>query len=356
MEMVKKERDYLFDNYKVFLIFLVVIGHFIEPSYTNNGFLYTLKWFIFSFHMPAFIFISGYFSKRELPLKDLVWKLAVPYLVYEVIYYLLYTLILHKPTSLDLLCPKFSLWYILALFVWRAFTPYVKKIPCHMILAIAAGLLIGCSDIKDNFLSIPRILVYYPFFLAGIHFQKEMVQRLRDRTMRILSACGVLAFTAYLIFDPFHKAYLPKIFYGRYNYDFLGQTTEEGILWRLFCYVIGFGLTFAFLALISAKQGPFSYIGARTMGIYLFHGLVYSCLKGTPLLKNVDTLPESLLLVTCCAALTLFLSAPLFTAFTNKVSNLRLSSRKLPAAPHLPTAPKLPSPERRFQNPPRKYV
>lgn len=64
METVKKERDYLFDNYKVFLIFLVVIGHFIEPSYTNNEFLYTLKWFIFSFHMPAFIFISGYFSKR----------------------------------------------------------------------------------------------------------------------------------------------------------------------------------------------------------------------------------------------------------------------------------------------------
>lgn len=32
METVKKERDYLFDNYKVFLIFLVVIGHFIEPS------------------------------------------------------------------------------------------------------------------------------------------------------------------------------------------------------------------------------------------------------------------------------------------------------------------------------------
>lgn len=113
METVKKQRDYLYDNYKAFLIFLVVIGHFIEPAYTNHEFLYTLKWFIFAFHMPAFIFISGYFSKRELPFKDLVCKLAVPYLVYEVIYYLLYTVFLHKPATLDLLCPKFSLWYIL---------------------------------------------------------------------------------------------------------------------------------------------------------------------------------------------------------------------------------------------------
>ena len=68
METVKKQRDYLYDNYKAFLIFLVVIGHFIEPAYTNHEFLYTLKWFIFAFHMPAFIFISGYFSKRELTL------------------------------------------------------------------------------------------------------------------------------------------------------------------------------------------------------------------------------------------------------------------------------------------------
>ena len=61
-----KQRDYLFDNYKALLIVLVVMGHFIEPCYRNNEFLYTLKWLIVSFHMPAFIFISGYFSSLEL--------------------------------------------------------------------------------------------------------------------------------------------------------------------------------------------------------------------------------------------------------------------------------------------------
>lgn len=66
MESKNRQRDYLFDNYKVLLIILVIIGHFTEPSYHNNDFLYILKWLIVSFHMPAFIFISGYFSKREL--------------------------------------------------------------------------------------------------------------------------------------------------------------------------------------------------------------------------------------------------------------------------------------------------
>lgn len=81
-----KQRDYLFDNYKALLIILVVIGHFIEPAYKNNTLLYTLKWLIFSFHMPAFIFISGYFSKRELSFGTLVRKLAVPYVIYELLY------------------------------------------------------------------------------------------------------------------------------------------------------------------------------------------------------------------------------------------------------------------------------
>ena len=62
--MSTKSRNYFLDNYKALLIVLVVIGHFIEPCYENNDFLTILKWVIFSFHMPAFIFISGFFSKN----------------------------------------------------------------------------------------------------------------------------------------------------------------------------------------------------------------------------------------------------------------------------------------------------
>ena len=73
------QREYLFDNYKVLLILLVVIGHFIEPSNDQNPFLYELKWGIVAFHMPAFIFISGYFSKRIPSLKKMLCGLVIPY-------------------------------------------------------------------------------------------------------------------------------------------------------------------------------------------------------------------------------------------------------------------------------------
>ena len=60
--MEKKERDYYFDNLKAVLIFLVVLGHFLLPIH-DNAVLVILKRLIYVFHMPLFVFVSGYFAK-----------------------------------------------------------------------------------------------------------------------------------------------------------------------------------------------------------------------------------------------------------------------------------------------------
>lgn len=326
-----KQRDYLFDNYKALLIVLVVIGHFIDLNYNNNGFLYTLKWLIVSFHMPAFLFISGYFSKKTASAGTLVRKLIVPYFVYEAIYYLLYTLILHKETKLYLLFPKFSLWYILALFFYRLAAPYIRKIPHYMVVSIVAGLLIGCSDMPSNFLSLPRILVFYPFFLAGMAFNRDTLTRLQNKTCRIIASAGILAFLTFLIFDPYHKKLSPKIFYGRYNYDYLGQTNIEGMLCRLICYAVGFLMTFGIMLFIYEKKTFYSYLGGRTMAIYLFHGLIFSCLKfGTNILPNVNTAPETILLLIFCLGLVWIFSAPPPSIFVGAIANIHLPRRNKP--------------------------
>ena len=71
-------------------------------------------------------------------MKKLVSGLVIPYFVYELIYYLLYTLFLDKETKLYLTRPKFTLWYLMALFVWRIAAPFVRKIPFHLPLSILA--------------------------------------------------------------------------------------------------------------------------------------------------------------------------------------------------------------------------
>ena len=59
-----KERDYLWDNIKALLIFFVVAGHVLEMNPVKCEFALGVDAFIYSFHMPAFVFASGFFSKN----------------------------------------------------------------------------------------------------------------------------------------------------------------------------------------------------------------------------------------------------------------------------------------------------
>lgn len=326
-----KPRNYFFDNYKAFLIFLVLVGHFIEPCHTNSPVLNILKWVIFSFHMPAFIFISGYFSKKEMPLERLLQKLAVPYFVFELLYYLLYVFVIHKDTGLYLNRPKFSLWYLMALFFWRIATPYFRKIPGNLFIAFTAGILIGFSHL-GNFFSIPRTLFFYPFFLAGYYFREEWFVFLKKNGPKLFAGLAALTAALLAVTEGLNLKLSPLIFYGRYAYDETGAAGWSGVLVRLMCYGISFLALFALCSLIPGKKHFFSILGMRTMPIYLFHGLVYSVLKATPLLKNVNTLAETLLLLGFCALLSFALATDLPYRFVTWISDFSFRPPKPPAA------------------------
>lgn len=320
---VIRTREYLFDNYKALLILLVVCGHFIEPSseYDQNPLFYNLKWGIYSFHMPAFVFISGYFSKKKASLKKLCTSIMIPYFVYEVLYYLLYQL-LDKETDFYFARPKFSLWYLMALFVWKLAAPAVQKIPGHMILSVAAGILVGFTEL-DNLFSIPRILYFFPFFLAGQKFDSSILTRLRTPAV-FRGALAVLGiYLVFLFTDNFHTALTPKIFYGRYSYAEMGFAGIQGAGIRLLCYALSSLLLFLFFLVLPRRQTFFSCLGEKTMPIYICHGFIFSAFKyGTELLNSVAGPEESLALLLFCIFLVWLLSRKFFCQITEKISHL----------------------------------
>ena len=61
-----RNNNYFIDNLKVILIFLVVFGHLIERYIDTNSTLLGVYMFIYTFHMPLFIFVSGFLSKKHL--------------------------------------------------------------------------------------------------------------------------------------------------------------------------------------------------------------------------------------------------------------------------------------------------
>jgi hypothetical protein len=79
-------RDPWFDNAKMALVTLVVVGHAwtLLPYDTLDDHLYD---FLYAWHVPAFVFVTGYLSQRFAYTKARTWQLfctvVVPYIVFE---------------------------------------------------------------------------------------------------------------------------------------------------------------------------------------------------------------------------------------------------------------------------------
>lgn len=320
-----KQRDYLFDNYKAFLIVLVVVGHFIEVASEDNVAMGTTKWIIFSFHMPAFVFISGYFSKKAQGLYRLVQQLLIPYLVFEILYYLLYTVVIGKETQLALLYPKFSLWYLLAMFMWKIITPLFQKVPAHTWIAFVVGLAVGASSLDDNYLTLPRMFTFYPFFLMGVDLDRGLIDRLREKVTRMQAFGIFLLINGLLAWVACKSTLSVKIFYGRYDYEYLGLTDVQGVMLRAVCYLISILMIFIVAVMIPGAKQNFSGLGQKTMSVYLFHGLLFAVFRcGEAWYQSMGYIIEDTIIFEACAGTVWLLSRKPFVRFTDRITHLRL--------------------------------
>ena len=77
------QRDYSLDNIRFVLIFSVVFAHLLEVCPPFGGSLQIYK-FLYSFHMPAFVFLFGYHAKFA-P-KAIVYRWFFPYIIFQCAY------------------------------------------------------------------------------------------------------------------------------------------------------------------------------------------------------------------------------------------------------------------------------
>lgn len=60
-----KQRESYWDNIKGLLILLTVFAHILFQLQDNSPFINGTVDYIYMFHMPAFVYVSGYFGKSE---------------------------------------------------------------------------------------------------------------------------------------------------------------------------------------------------------------------------------------------------------------------------------------------------
>jgi fucose 4-O-acetylase-like acetyltransferase len=280
------ERDYYFDNAKCALMLLVVFGHFLRPYIDNVLWVHSLYIWIFFFHMPAFIFISGYFAKKfheQGYLKKITKKLLLPYLIFQLLYSVYYYFLYQKDSiEFDLLTPQWSLWFLISLFSWNLLLWIFAKIPKHISLLLALLLGVGAGMIEaEKWLSISRTFTFFPFFLLGFFLQKNDIERLFTWRVRFIS---LFVLVGMFIMIHFGFPDLPQEWlYGSKSYDTLGVPEEKGIFVRLVIYSASTLMMMSFLSLIPNRRFSFSVLGARTFYIYILHGFILKYLHETKL-------------------------------------------------------------------------
>ncbi|MEU2588892.1 acyltransferase family protein [Streptomyces avermitilis] len=272
-----KQRDAFFDNAKYLAIVFVAMGHAWEPLTDHSRAAEALYMVVYTFHMPAFILISGYFSRsfdmRPDRLKRLVTGVAVPYVLFEVAYSLFKRWADNDPGHpISLLDPWYLTWFLVALFVWRLTTPLWKVVRWPVPLALAIAVLASVSpDIGDD-LDLQRVLQFLPFFVVGLFMKPEHFQLLRRREVRVLSVpvFAIALAVAYWAGPRMNSAW----FYHRDSAQELGAPWWAGVVMTLALFGCSLVVTSCFFAWVPRRKLWFTALGAGTLYGYLLHGFI----------------------------------------------------------------------------------
>ena len=254
-----RQRDTYWDTLKGLLIFLVVLGH--------TGSCLGERWtsVIYVFHMPLFIFVSGYFSGRKKNEKFMegIKMLLVFYLLFHALY-LVYDFKTGNSLSLGrLLTPSFGLWYLLSLCYWRCITQFfhtsLERFPVLFIMG-AILLSVGTGFIPiDSQMSFQRTFTFLPFFLFGYYTKQfNWIERIKQwNPFFVSSFIVVLLGIVYYSIPPFYA----NTHFKEMNDCWI--RCQQMVLALLICICM--------IRIVPKRIPVVTQLGTYTLIVYLFH-------------------------------------------------------------------------------------
>lgn len=276
-----KKREGSIDTVRGLLMILVAAGHVIEFLRKKNSGVQFLYNFIYFFHMPVFIFITGFLSKNiEKGRQRAVETYFVPFILFNLIWNLI-TLISHffvPPTTFNssasayfsFFTPGWALWFMLSLFLWKMFLPDIIRIKNAFAVSLVVGILSGLFVEFGAFLSLSRTITFLPYFLAGYYCGQEHIDRMK-RVNRIWSvvllAAGIAV--AYIFGNVLH---IPsEMLWGDRSYNHYMEQILPGLTIAVIRYVVGFAFVFVLFNGIRGENSLLARIGRNTLSVYFLH-------------------------------------------------------------------------------------
>lgn len=272
------KRDFRMDNAKGFLIILVVVGHFLLPLYRTR-FVENAIISIYFFHMPFFVFVSGYFAKSIVKNGEFAWKKVLNilwlYIVYEIIVYFTEGLLEEHFGVPNPFRESGAPWYLLALAIWYSSLLFFKKVKTLwapiilMIFVIIIKYVLHPGDI----LALDRVLSFSPFFVLGyIMTEVDLSKFIHSKLSIIVSLIAIVVLIFIFISTTDLLSRHTLVVYGadfnRYPNDYQKYLWMTNSIWYIGASIVIFGL----FRLVPNMELPLvTKLGRNTLQIYILH-------------------------------------------------------------------------------------
>ena len=296
------KRYELWDNLKAILIICVVVGHFADRMAAGNPSFRELRLFIYPFHMPLFIFISGLFHSNKNLLRRTIFLISIGY-VWKVTR-TVSVMLLYGQYHFSLLSEGGVPWFMYALAAFGVLTWILRKQNLKWILFL--GILVACFAGYDrsigDFLCISRIVIFYPCYLAGVLLNSDDIIDLKKKTgvWGMLTGATVLIIWAALAVTHYDQiSVILHLLTGRN--PFKETIYAIGPFYRLLCYALTMITSTAIILLVPDRRiKGFTRIGTNTLNVYFWHYLcleVLVCLCGWGILVSFGPIGKSVYLL-----------------------------------------------------------
>lgn len=267
--MAKSTRNILFDVIKGVAIYLVVLGHSIQYLMGDGWQESVVGKCIYMFHMPLFIFISGYFFSPSAD-KSCVWnfvkkkfvRILLPSITYGLMMIVVNTVLSSiKRHTLYVAFPDnmeyFGLWFLSVLFVISCLCRLFYNCKYYMYIYLFVAFLF--VTLPDSVFMAHQLRYLFPYFVLGIVMKRLSIERFPLVAI-------MMAFILFVLCAVFYKIDYSMYFLSRDDSHYWQISAFRfiagiaGIITMFGFYRVLSKSNFLTAMLINGGEGDFGYI------------------------------------------------------------------------------------------------
>ncbi|HEY0248482.1 MAG TPA: acyltransferase family protein [Gryllotalpicola sp.] len=320
-----KRRVPLWDNARWIAVAMVVMGHATLKLIAASDVAYAFYLFVYTFQVPVLVLVSGYFAKADPPtgrqLKRLLTDVVLPYLIFQSAWIVIdWAVLPTHPFTLDYSGAKWTLWFLVALAIWRLLLPYLAMLKFPFLISVLISFLSGYASTADSTLSLSRVAALLPFFVLGWELRRrshlaarwmalsaKVVWWVRAAAAAVLLAAAV---TMYLGIDVWRDLLIRRFLLFDEQYSSFGYDQWWAGFVRLLVIALALVMTAAVLVLVPRRRTFFTEWGTATMYVYLLHPFFLYPIRESGWLDDHSTVPVLAAMVLLSLGIALLLSQP----------------------------------------------